>query len=132
MILGHLAAPGLLIAVLFVGAVPCALSQVRVQRNSTRAGAGTRAQPYKGLIVSLHGSVKKVTKKELLLESDEKQLITIRCSKKTRFWSGNEEIKPSAVDLESDVTIDATEDADLKLLAINVRVDHSPTKTFAK
>jgi hypothetical protein len=111
-------------------AIPASSGQIR-SRRATRDST-IAAPAYKGLIVSVRGVIKKVSKKELLLESGEKQLMTIRCSKKTRFWRGSEEIKPTDVDLESPVTIDATEDSDLKLMAVNVHVDPAPKKTLAK
>jgi hypothetical protein len=87
---------------------------------------------YKGVVVTFHGVLKKLTKKEILIESDEKQLLTMRCSSKTRFRDQDGEIKFSDVDLDSRVSIDASEDVDLKLMAINVRVDAARKKTLNK
>jgi hypothetical protein len=89
-------------------------------------------QAYKGLIVTFQGVLKKLTKKEILIQSDDYQLLTMRCSRKTKFLDQDGEIKPSDIDLESRVSVDASEDVDLKLLAVNVRVVEARKKTFNK
>lgn len=89
-------------------------------------------QPIKGVVVTFQGVLKKLTKKEILIESDENQLLTMRCSRKTKFHDQDGEIKPSDIDLESRVSVDASEDVDLKLMAINVRVDATRKKTLNK
>lgn len=85
---------------------------------------------YKGVVVTFHGVLKKLTKKEILLQSDDNQLLTLRCDRKTKFHDPDGEIKRSDIDLESQVSIDASEDVDLKLLAINVKVDAAKKKKF--
>lgn len=99
-------------------------------RHGTAAASGP--QPIKGLVVTLHGAVKKLTKNEILIQSDEDQLVTLRCSKKTKFSDADGEIKRTAIDLESRVTIDASEDNDLKLLALTIKVDAGNKKTLEK
>ena len=84
-------------------------------------------------MVTFHGALKKLTKKEILIQSDENQLMTIRCSGKTKFLDkDNKKIKPSDIDLETVVSIDASEDLDSKLMAINVRVASVQTKALGK
>jgi len=81
------------------------------------------APALKGLVVTFHGALKKLTKKEILIQSDDNQLLTFRCSKKTKFLGAEGEVKPTDIDLESPVTISASEDVDLKLMAISVKAD---------
>ncbi len=76
----------------------------------------------KGLIVTFHGSLKKMTKKEILIQSDDHQLLTIRRNRETKFTKDNQEIKAYAIDLETPLTIDVRQDVDLKLIAVNVMV----------
>lgn len=102
------------------------------QRRGRPAYTAPQATAIKGLVVTFHGVLKKLTKKEMLLESDENQLLTIRCSRKTKFNDQDGEIKPSDIDLESRISVDASEDVDLKLMAINVKVESTRKKTFNK
>ncbi|MGA2597512.1 MAG: hypothetical protein ABSH09_11050 [Bryobacteraceae bacterium] len=99
-------------------------------RRGTTATSGP--QPIKGVVVTLHGAVKKLTKNEILIQSDGDELVTLRCSKKTKYSDADGEIKRTAIDLESKVTIDASEDNDLKLLALTVTVDAPNKKTLEK
>jgi hypothetical protein len=114
----------------------CALLPVvEAQYRGRRSAAGTATStplPIKGLSVNFQGTVKKLTKKELLLESDDNRLLTMRCSKKTKFRDDDGEIKWSEVDLESRVSVEASEDNDLKLLALSVKVESAPKKTLGK
>ena len=117
-------------AVLVLSLAPPASAQYPRARRTVSAGSAP--QPYKGLVVTFHGVLKKLTKKEMLLQSDDNQLLTIRCSRKTRFRDDDGDIKASEIDLESPVRVDATEDSDLKLVAINVTVAAGPAKSLRK
>ena len=75
------------------------------------------------------GKLKQLTKKEIVIENDSKQMVSIRRSHKTKFLRNNMEIKSSDIDLETPVTVDATESASVSLLAVNVSVDTRPTQT---
>jgi len=55
--------------------------------------------------------------------SDDNKLMTMRRSSKTKFLSGDQEIKAKDVSVDDKVTIDAVEDNDLKFLAVAVRLD---------
>jgi hypothetical protein len=74
----------------------------------------------------------KLSKKEIMLETDDDQTVSIRRSGKTKFLKGTQSIKASDIDLETLVTVDASEDADLKLTAISVTVDPPPKSADAK
>lgn len=117
-------------AILVLLGVPLASAQYPRARRTVSAGSAP--QPYKGLVVTFHGVLKKLTKKEMLLQSDDNQLLTIRCSRKTKFRDDDGDIKPTEVDLESPVRVDATEGTDLKLEAINVTVASGPAKSLHK
>jgi hypothetical protein len=67
-----------------------------------------------------------------MLETDDDQTVSIRRSGKTKFLKGTQSIKASDIDLETLVTVDASEDADLKLTAISVTVDPPPKSADAK
>ncbi len=117
----------LILAVLICIIVPPLSAQYRARRGVAPASPAS-VGAYKGLIVSFHGAVKKLTKKELLLESDENRLITLRCNKQTKFFKGEDQIKRSDIDLETPVTVDASEDTDLKMMAVAVKVDPAKKK----
>jgi len=121
---------------LFAMLLACLLTpfflEAQYPRTRRTMPSGSSPAAYKGLVVTFHGILKKLTKKEILIESDENQLLTMRCSRKTKFQDQNGEIKLSDIDLDSRVSVDASEDVDLKLMAINVRIDATAKKAFAK
>lgn len=100
--------------------------------HSRRTVPRSTPQAYKGLVVTFHGVLKKLSKKELILESDDNQLMTMRCSRKTKFHDGEEEVKSSDIDLDSRVKVDASEDSDLKMMALNVTVESTQKKSLGK
>ena len=50
----------------------------------------------------------------------ERQTLTFRLSKKTKFLKGDQPIKASDIELGTHISLDATRDGDLKLSALNV------------
>ena len=84
---------------------------------------------YKAAAGIFRGKLKLLNNKEILIENDSKQMVSIRRSHKTKFLMNNQPIRPSDIDLETPVTIDARESAKVSLLAINVSVDSLPIKT---
>ena len=87
---------------------------------------------YQGVAVTFHGKLKDLDKKKIEVETDENQLVTIRLSGKTKFLKDGKAIKASAIDLEAAVTVDASEDRDLSILAIAVTVDSPREKPASK
>jgi hypothetical protein len=77
---------------------------------------------------SFHGKLKELTGKEITIETEDEQLVSIHRTRKTKFLKGTQTIKPSDIDLETMVTVDATEEVDLSLTAVSVTVD-TPKKT---
>ena len=75
---------------------------------------------------SFHGKLKELNSKEILIETEDDQTVSIHRSRKTKFLKGKESIKASDIDLETLVTVDASEDVDLKLTAVSVTVDPPP------
>jgi hypothetical protein len=118
----HIAILTLLLVLLLPARVPA--QYVRRLPSSATANAG----PYSGPAVTFNGTVKTLTKKELTLDLDpadpgaERQTLTFRLSKKTRFVKGDQPIKPSDIELGTHLSLDATRDGDLKLSALNVMV----------
>jgi hypothetical protein len=63
-----------------------------------------------------------------MIETDDNQIVSIHRSRKTKFLKGTQSIKPSDIDIETLVTVDASEDVDLSLTARSVTVD-TPKKS---
>jgi hypothetical protein len=92
--------------------------------RSRRAGVDSIPQSARtDAIVVLKGVLKQMKKKEILIEGDDDQLMTIRRNKATKFFDNDKPIKATDIDLETPVAIEAHEDTDLKMLAVNVKVN---------
>ena len=70
---------------------------------------------YKAAAGIFRGKLKLLNNKEIVIENDSKQMVLIRRSHKTKFLRNNMEIEPSDIDLETPVTVDATESASVSL-----------------
>lgn len=80
---------------------------------------------------TFHGKLKDLTNKEITIETEDSQIVSIHRSRKTKFLKGTQTIKPSEIDLESMVTVDATEEqAGLSLTAVSVTVDTPKADTL--
>jgi hypothetical protein len=95
----------------------------RVRRGTTPAGSPVNSGPYKDMAGEFHGKVKVLNKKEITIQNDENQMVTMRRTGKTKFYKDDKEIKATDIDLETPITIEAKEDTDIKLLALKVTVD---------
>ena len=87
---------------------------------------------YKAAAGIFRGKVKQLNNKEIVIENDAKQMVLIRRSRQTKFFKDDQPIKSSEIDLETPVTIDAREAANVSLFAIKVSVDSPPTTTDLK
>lgn len=92
-----------------------------------RRGLAPTAVPAtapKGVLMVFHGKLKVIDKKKIVIETDEsQQLLTIRLTGKTKFLNAGKEVKPATIDLETPLTVDASQDKDASFLAANVTVD---------
>ena len=97
-------------------------------RRRGPASATSNSGPYNGPAVTFNGTVKALTKKELTVDLDptdpgaERQSLTFRLSKKTKFLKDDQPVKPSDIEVGMHIALDATRDGDLKLSALNVMV----------
>jgi Fe-S-cluster-containing hydrogenase component 2 len=106
----------------------CPLGMLAQHGRRAAGGSTVNAPPLKGVVITFHGALKELSKKTILLQTDDNQLVTLRRTSKTKFLSQDQQIKANDVDLEDKVTIDATEDNDLKLLATVVHLDPAAPK----
>lgn len=79
--------------------------------------------PRQDVIVSFRGVLKQMKKKEILIQGAGNQLLILRRNKSTKFFDNNKQIKATDIDLDTPVLIEANEDTDLKMLALNVRIN---------
>jgi len=61
----------------------------------------------------------------MLLADDDHKLVTLRRSSKTKHGNGDQEIKAGDVFVNDMVTVEASQDSDLKFLAITVTLNAS-------
>lgn len=87
---------------------------------------------YKAAVGIFQGKVKQLNNKEIVIENDSNQMVSIRRSHKTKFFKNNQPIRPSDIDLKTPVTIDASDTGSVRLLARNVSVDSPQTKNDPK
>jgi hypothetical protein len=93
------------------------------QYSRRRSVATATAGPYNGPAVSFNGTVKSLTKKEIIIDLDsEEESLTLRRSGKTKFFKDDKEIKAADIPVGTHVTLDATRDGDQKLSALKVMV----------
>jgi hypothetical protein len=105
-------------------------SNVSVGRSSEAKDKGTRngsGKLYKIAIGIFHGRLKQLTDKEIVIENQSNQMVSIRRSHKTKFLRNNEPIHPSDIDLDTQIIIEVTEEK-RSLAALNVKVDTSATR----
>ena len=97
------------------------------RRDNIEPGGKKAGKFYEAEVGVFRGRVKRLNKKEIVIENDSKQMVSIRRSRQTRFLKNNRAIRSSDIDLETPVTVDAREAGTVNLVAIQVTVDSSPT-----
>ena len=116
-----------LIAVIVV-VLPALLLAQYYPRSRRGVMPGTPNPGAYNVAGSFHGKLKELTSKEIMIETDDSQMVSIHRSRKTKFLKGTQTIKASDIDIETPVTVDASEEVDLSLTAVTVTVD-TPKKT---
>ena len=95
-------------------------------RRRGPVAATANSGPYNGPAVTFQGTLKALTKKEMVVDldtkepTDERQTLTFRLSKKTKFLKEDKEIKAADIAAGTHLSIEATRDGDQKLSALNV------------
>ena len=100
---------------------------LNAQRYSRRPLSNNSANPlpeYQGLTATFHGKLKEINKKEIVIQNDDDQIVSIRRNGKTKFLNKDaKEVKPTELEAETVVTIDVSEDNDMKPMALKVAAD---------
>jgi hypothetical protein len=105
-------------------------SNVKFGRSSGAKDRGTRdgsGKLYKIAIEIFHGKLKQLTDKEIVIENQSNQMVSIRRSHKTKFLRNNEPIHPSDIDTDTAIIVEVKEE-NRSLAALNVSVDTSATR----
>ena len=100
-----------------------AASLAQAQRGRHGGGGGGIVAAPMPVIMSVTGTLKQLDKKLIVLEVADQRTYLLRRSKKMAFYKGEEKIQAKDIDIESRVTVEMTEDHDLKLTAITLRLD---------
>ena len=66
--------------------------------------------------------MKGLSKKELLVETDQDHTISLRRTSKTKFFREGKEVKAGDVALEEKVNVEVAQDKDAKLMALTVKL----------
>ena len=106
-------------------------SNVKFGRSSEAKDKGTRdasGKLYRIAIGIFHGKLKQLTDKEIVIETQSNQMVTIRRSHKTKFLRNDEPIHPSDIDLDTPITVEVTQEK-RSLAALNVSIDTSATRS---
>lgn len=96
------------------------------QMRRTRAGQpnGTAITgAYNEPAATMHGVLKRITKKSVIIAADGDQIVTMDRTRKTKFFKQGKEVKPEEIAEGSVVSVDVGKDPQLAPLAVNVRVD---------
>ena len=102
------------------------------ERRSAVPRPDPNAASTKTLAGTFRGTLKDLTSKEIVIQNEEDQAVSIRRNRKTKFLRDEREIKASEIAPDTPVTIEAAQDIDLKPMAITVTADSTPKKTSGK
>jgi hypothetical protein len=78
--------------------------------------------PDSNVVVNVQGILKGLSKKEILVETGEDHLISLRRTSKTKFLRADKEVKADDVSLDEKVNVDVAQDKDAKLMAVVVKL----------
>ena len=82
-------------------------SDLMAQRGSGSASGGVPVPlPRQGLIITVHGKLKELKKKQLTVQGDDERIWILRRTSKTKFFRGDKVVKPFEIDLETMVSVD--------------------------
>jgi len=99
-------------------------AQGRYARRPLSNNSANPLPEYQGLTATFHGKLKELNKKEIVLLNDDDQTVSIRRNAKTKFFGKDaKEVKPTELETDTVVTIDVSQDNDLKPTALKVTAD---------
>ena len=78
-------------------------------------------------LVNLRGKLRSIDKKKIFIDAGDDQILTLKRTKKTKFWKGDKEIKPDDFPDEARVSIEASRAMNGDLDAVNVFLGDPPS-----
>lgn len=93
--------------------------------GKANAAPPTGDQPHP----TFEGTLKMITKKEIFLQLQTDQTVTIRRDHKTKFVENDKDVKADNIEVGTPLAIDVKEDLDLKPIALRVVVNPPPPKS---
>ena len=102
------------------------------QRRRQTGTQGVNAGTYNLPAVTFRGELKEITSKQIFLDGEDGQTLTIFRNHKTKFLSGDRSIDPKKIEVGTRLTLDVSKNPDGTLLAVNVMVDKTAEKTVGK
>ncbi len=103
----------------------------RIRRKGSQISPN-QPDAYKGVAVTFRGKLKSLDKKEVVIQTEEDQTVSMHVTGKSKFLKNDQPVKPSQIAPGTPISIDATEDTDLSILALSVVVDSPPKKSDEK
>jgi hypothetical protein len=103
------------------------LSGIAVGQRRSAPKANPSA-PQSAVNPTFEGTLKLLTNKEIVIQLQSDQLLSIRRNRKTKFVENEKDIKPTDIAQGTPLAIDVKEDIDLKPLALRVVVNPPPPK----
>jgi hypothetical protein len=107
---------------LLVAAIPAS-----AQYGRSRMGSGGRSQQpslSSTPAVTFTGIVHGIDAKLLNIEGPETNTIVFHCTKKTKYFDGDKEIKRDEIKIDAHVSVDARRAPDGSMDALKVRLEH--------
>lgn len=112
-----------LLLLLVLGSPVCGQTRNSRERRSATPRPDLNTTAVKDLAGTFRGTLKELTNKEIVIQNEENQTVSIRRNRKTKFLRDEREIKAAEIPLNTPVTIEAAQDIDLKPMAISVTAD---------
>ena len=124
----------MIFALLLAIAVPAVAFSQSGYPRTRRSGPKINAAPPSGAVPNptFEGTLKMLTHKEIVIQLQSEQTLSIRRERKTKFVENDKEIKPESIAVGTPLAIDVKEDLDLKPMAVRVVVNPSPPKSTEK
>ena len=118
------------VAVLVMALSPFSWGQPVRGRASATAGRGALNDPNapKRVYATSHGVVKSISKSVLMVAMDDEHEMKFRITRKTKFISGDKNIKASSIESGQSVAVDAETALDGAFEAVRIVLESPATK----
>lgn len=115
--------------ILLLGAAVWAQAPPAAQRRGKQTQrTANKVSELETPVATFHGTLKSVTKKEIILELPEEQSIAFHISHKTKFLQDSKPIKPAAIKVGAPLTLEGKRDLLGNVEAVTVTVDSNGAK----